>query len=195
MVSSALWRYADGQAWRPDSGLEVTCKNEGGPVECMWNDDVRFVGGDMNGDDRHETRQESASGCREKCDGTKGCDYWSLRRSGAGINCWLKREKQDEVGETSSISGYTSSVCIVTPAVPTRGTTRAPIVMKETPNKDKVSSIVDLTTKSPYTESSLLSVLRGSFSTTASSIRVPPIHVPPLLLGTTIGWLTTTTVL
>ena len=114
-VPSALWRYADGQAWRPDSGLEVICKDEFGPVECMWNDGVRFIGGDMKGDDHHGTRQESASGCREKCDGTEGCNYWSWRRSGAGMNCWLKREKQEEVRETVFISGSISSVCIVTP--------------------------------------------------------------------------------
>ena len=32
-VSSAPWRYADGQAWRPDSGLVVTCKDKEGPVQ------------------------------------------------------------------------------------------------------------------------------------------------------------------
>ena len=70
-VSSDLWRYADGQAWRPDCVLGVTCKDTFGPVECMWNDGVRFVDGDMKGDDRHGTRQESASGC----DGTQSCNY------------------------------------------------------------------------------------------------------------------------
>ena len=75
------------------------CGDKGGPVECMWNDRVRFVGGDMKGDNHHGTRQESSSGCREKRDGTKGCYFWSWRRSEAGINCWLKRERHDEVRE------------------------------------------------------------------------------------------------
>ena len=91
----------------------MTCKDNCS-VQCMWNDGVRFIGGDMKGDDRHGTRQESASGCREKCDGTEGCNYWSWRRSGAGMNCWLKQEKQEEVRETIFISGSISSVCIVT---------------------------------------------------------------------------------
>ena len=41
---------------------------------------------------------------------------------------------------------------------------------------------MDLTTKTPYTESFLLSVVKGSFSTTISPFRV---HVPVLPLRTT----------
>ena len=50
---------------------------------------------------------------------------------------------------------------IVTPTVPTIGTPRALLFTKETPNK--VSIIPINTSKSPYTESSLVSDERGSF--------------------------------
>ena len=40
----------------------MTCENEGGPVECMWNEGVRFVGGDMNVDDRQDRSQPLGAG-------------------------------------------------------------------------------------------------------------------------------------
>merc|ERR1719357_229505 len=88
---AGVWRYADGHEWKHDRNMTITCIDNEEVPECVWNEGVRFIGGDMTNVDGKIPSFKSAEECREACDAINGCRYWSWKRSSFERNCWVKK--------------------------------------------------------------------------------------------------------
>lgn len=75
-VTAAQWKYTDGSSWHIDTGLRVSCLDVAVTPQCMYNDQMDFVGGDLPevfGGGGFETDGKSSAECIKECEKREGC--------------------------------------------------------------------------------------------------------------------------
>ena len=113
-VAKEQWKYTDGSAWHIDSLLTVSCLDSGSRPECVYNDGVQFLGGDLPeefGGGGIQTSANSSGQCIEECEKRAGCQYWTWAHQD-GVNCFLKFDKVETVRRPKFVSGSIPSACI-----------------------------------------------------------------------------------